>query len=426
MSGCSELPSLLSASAQLPARAWLTVGLLWFAACLNYVDRLMITTMRGSIKEAIPMTEAQFGLLTSVFLVVYAICSPFAGFLADRFNRSRVIIGSVLVWSIVTALTAYARTYEQLFATRALMGVSEAACMPASAALIVEYHRGATRSFASGLLLSGAVAGGALGGLGGWIADSHGWTYAYRLLGLVGIGFAILLVCLLRDAPTPENDPAPGSVPSRVRVGEALAGLFTNRSYLVLLAYGCVVGVVSWSVVGWMPTYIKEQFNLTQGAAGLYTTTYLNLAAMLGMLAGGAWADRWSLTSERARLLVPVVGLSAAAVGVLLIAGAHLLPVALAGLVLYGFTRHFADANGMPIYCRFVSPRYRATSWGVATSFSCVVGGAGIYAGGALRDAHVDPSRMFQIGAGCLVVGAMLVLGLCWAKPLDATRRDAP
>jgi hypothetical protein len=55
-----------------------------------------------------------------------------------------------------------------------------------------------------------------------------------------------------------------------------------------------------------------------------------------------------------------------------------------------------------------------------------MVGGGGIYVGGVLRDAHVDPSRMFQIGAACLLVGAVLVLSLCWAKPLDAPRRDAP
>ncbi|MDB6128759.1 MAG: transporter [Verrucomicrobia bacterium] len=68
----------------LPARAWLTVALLWVVGSLNYLDRVMISTMRGSLKEAIPMTEAQFGLLTTVFLLVYAALSPFAGFLADR------------------------------------------------------------------------------------------------------------------------------------------------------------------------------------------------------------------------------------------------------------------------------------------------------------------------------------------------------
>ena len=71
---------------------WLVVAMLWPVACLNYLDRLMITTMRDSIKADIAMTDAQFGLLTSVFLWVYALLSPFAGFLADRFSRSRLIV----------------------------------------------------------------------------------------------------------------------------------------------------------------------------------------------------------------------------------------------------------------------------------------------------------------------------------------------
>ena len=75
---------------RLPARAWLIVGLLSVVACLNYLDRVMLTTMRESLTRAIPMTDAQFGLLTSTFLWVYGALSPFAGFLADRFRRSRV------------------------------------------------------------------------------------------------------------------------------------------------------------------------------------------------------------------------------------------------------------------------------------------------------------------------------------------------
>jgi len=58
-------------------RAWLIVGLLWFVAASNYLDRNMITTMRASLVGAIPMTDAQFGLLTSIFLWVYGLLSPF-------------------------------------------------------------------------------------------------------------------------------------------------------------------------------------------------------------------------------------------------------------------------------------------------------------------------------------------------------------
>jgi sugar phosphate permease len=90
-------------------RAWLIVGVLWVVAALNYLDRIMITTMRDSLTQAVPMTDAQFGLLTSVFLWVYGLLSPLAGFLADRFNRSRLIVLSLLIWSLLTWLTGHAR-----------------------------------------------------------------------------------------------------------------------------------------------------------------------------------------------------------------------------------------------------------------------------------------------------------------------------
>jgi MFS family permease len=158
-----------------------------------------------------------------------------------------------------------------------------------------------------------------------------------------------------------------------------------------------------------MPTYVKEQFHLSQGEAGMSTTVYLNAAAFIGLIIGGKWADRWSRTNERARLIVPIIGLCIAAPAVLLLANSPTLPLALAGLAIYALGRYFADANMMPILCLLVDPRYRATSWGVASLFSTIVGGVGIYAGGLLRDAHIDISRVFQFAAINLLVSALLL-----------------
>ena len=82
------------------SKAWLAVGLLFVVAVLNYLDRSMITTMRVSVLKEIPMSEAQFGLLTSAFLWVYGLLSPLAGYIADRFDRKKVILMSLFVWSV--------------------------------------------------------------------------------------------------------------------------------------------------------------------------------------------------------------------------------------------------------------------------------------------------------------------------------------
>ena len=400
----------MSTPSLLPARAWLIVGLLWVVGCLNYLDRVMITTMRGSLMEAIPMSDAQFGILTSVFLWVYGLLSPFAGFLADRFNRSRVILISLFAWSAITWLTAHATTFNELLLTRALMGISEACYIPAALALIVDYHRDHTRSLAVGLHLSGIMAGSALGGLGGWLAERHNWAYAFEIFGLVGIVYAFVLVAFLRDAQRDGLPVAPGPAPvETIRVGAALANLFSRPMFILALVYWGLLGMGNWGVVGWMPTYLNEHFHLSQGTAGLSATGYLQTAAMLGMLIGGAWADRWSRTNPRARILVPVIGLVAASPGILIAAYTGWLPLALAGLMLYGLARAFSDANMMPILCLVSDPRYRATGYGVLNMFACVVGGVTIYIGGALRDAQVDVNKIFFFAAGSVLVCAVLL-----------------
>ena len=113
------------------------------------------------------MTEALFGLLTSSFAWTYGLLSPFAGFLSDRFSRSRVITVSLFLWSVVTWLTGYSSNFHQLLTMRILMGICEACYLPAALALITDHHRGSTRSLAVGVHMSGIFIGCSLAGIGG-------------------------------------------------------------------------------------------------------------------------------------------------------------------------------------------------------------------------------------------------------------------
>jgi len=394
-------------------RAWLIVGVLWVVAALNYLDRIMITTMRDSLTQAVPMTDAQFGLLTSVFLWVYGLLSPFAGFLADRFNRSRLIMFSLLVWSLLTWLTGHARSFEELIVVRALMGLSEAAYLPAALALIADYHRGSTRSLATGIHMTGLSVGTGLAGIGGWVAQRHGWSAAFDVFGLFGIAYAVGLFFVLRDPPRESG--VVTSNADQPRLGQALTSLFSSRSFLLLLAFWGLLALAGWAVMGWMPTFFKEQFKLDQGAAGISATSFLAVAMFAGKLVGGAWADRWSRTNERARILVPAIGLFIAAPATLLVANTGMLALAIAGLSIYGFTRVFSDANLMPILCQVSDSRYRATGYGVLNMFSCIVGGLTVYIGGLLRDAQINVGTLFQCAAGGLLVCGVLMI---FVKPV--------
>lgn len=395
---------------KLPARAWLVVALLWLVGCLNYLDRVIVTTMRASLVEAIPMTDAQYGLLTSVFLWVYAGLSPFGGFLADRFNRSRVIVVSLFAWSAITWMTAHATTFPHLLATRALMGVSEACYIPAALALIADYHRGATRSLATGIHMSGIMVGSGLGGFGGWIAERHGWAHAFEVFGAFGLVYTVIVFALLRDRPRSETDlGATAAEAPRVEFLPAVVSLFREKSYILILAYWGLLGLAGWAVVGWMPTFLLERFHLSQGQAGLSATGFHQAAALVGVLVGGVWADRWSLTNPRGRILVPMVGLLVAAPAILLVTTIPWLPLALTGLVIFGMAKAFADTNMMPILCLIADPRYRATGYGILNFCSCLIGGLTIYAGGVLRDAHVNVAHVFEFAGLTLVICAVML-----------------
>ena len=180
---------------------WIVVGLLWVVALLNYMDRQMLSTMRDSMCVDIVELEqaANFGRLMAVFLWIYGFMSPVAGMIADRLNRKWLIVGSLFVWSFVTLMMGFCTTFEQVYALRALMGVSEALYIPAGLSLITDYHQKETRSLAVGIHMTGLYIGQALGGFGATLAHAYSWEQTFQGFGWVGILYSLVLIVCLRD-----------------------------------------------------------------------------------------------------------------------------------------------------------------------------------------------------------------------------------
>lgn len=397
-----------------PAYAWVVVGLLWVVACLNYLDRLMLVSMHDSVKASITMTDAQFGLLTTIFLWVYGPLSPLGGYIADRFNRKSVIIASLGVWSLMTLLTGRAHSFHTLLVMRALMGVSEAIYIPAGLALIADWHRGSTRSLATGIHMSGLYTGAALGGLGGYIADGFGWRQAFTWFGLLGFAYSIVLLLLLRGGeatPAVTETLQPKST-DKVSWSEALRSLFGQCSFIVLVIYLSLAALAAWGITGWLPVFLEKHFSLTQGKSGFAATGYVQLGSYCGVLLGGTLSDWWVQRTPRGRVYVVAIGLCMGGPSLCLLAITGHFATAIIGMLFYGLARGFSDSNVMPILCQVVSTKYRATGYGFLNLFSTFTGGAMIYIGGALRDAKVDLSKVFIVSAMGLVFAGLTILAV--------------
>ncbi len=394
----------------LPPGAWLMVALLWLAGGSNYLSRNLPTTMRGSILEEISMTEAQFGLLMSALLWVYAFASPFGGFLADRFSRRNMVLGSLFLWSIITSVTAFVANFEQFLTLRILLGLSQAFYIPAAISLIVEYHRGPTRALAAGIHLTGYIFGASVGGFAGWLAEKHGWSYAYTVIGLPNLGFGVLLYFLLREPLRESLESAPsGSQVVNIKFSEALKSLSKPGPFYLMMAAMCVQGAIGWMIVGWMPTIMAEQCKMGQGAAGFSTLGYLYVAQTIGLLVGGFWSDRWSLTNPRSRIIIPALAILLTAPTFWLTGWSPLFIFTIISLVMWGVAMGCLGANMMPIVCLIVDVRYRATAMGMLNLVINICGGLAIYGVGLLRDAKFGVNLILTFaGVGVFLCGALL------------------
>lgn len=388
--------------------AWVVVGLLWAVALLNYMDRQMLSTMKPAMQIDIAELQSatNFGYLMAVFLWIYGFMSPISGIIADKLNRKWLIVGSLFVWSAVTLLMGYVTTFNQLYALRALMGVSEALYIPAALSLIADFHSPKTRSLAIGIHMTGLYMGQALGGFGATVAANYSWQSAFHLFGLTGMVYSLVLVIALREAPVQvEEDTNQIQIKVKTPLFKGLAILLSNVSFWIILFYFAIPSLPGWAAKNWLPTLFSENLNIPMATAGPLSTITIAASSFIGVICGGLLSDRWVQRNLKGRIYTSAIGLALTIPSLLLLGFGHSLFHVVGAAICFGLGYGMFDANNMPILCQFVSAKYRATAYGLMNMI-------GVFFGAYITDLLGKSSDAGSLGKDFAMLAGIVLVAL--------------
>ena len=290
---------------------WVVLGVFVLCSGINYLDRQTLATLAPLVRAEFHLSNAEYGLILSVFSIAYAACAPLAGMLIDRIGLNRAIGLAVGVWSCAGVFTGFTRGLGGLLGCRGVLGMSEAAGIPGAGKAIHRYLLPAERALGNAWNQAGVSLGLILAPPAAtWIAMRYGWRQAFVVTGILGLLWIPLWNLVARKA-----GPAhlPGPPESRFRGQHTPPGplelLRSPRLWALVAANALNMSVYSlWT--NWTTLYLVEKHRLTLAEANWYAVFPPLIAALGGF--GGGWLSlvwmRAGLPAVAARTRVCLVG----------------------------------------------------------------------------------------------------------------------
>src|SRR5260370_4225819 len=206
---------------------------------ITYVDRVCISAAKDPISGEMHLSDAAMGLVFSAFELGYALAQIPCGWLADRFGPRLVLTAVVTLWSAMTALTGAAWNLASLVTIRFLFGVSEAGAYPGGARAICNWLPLGERGRANGILFSGSRFRGAVSfPLLAWMLTRWPWRTSFRILGGIGLAWALFWLVWFRDSPAGDREGRKNKDAVRPASGIGLTDMLRSRpGGLAMLQY---------------------------------------------------------------------------------------------------------------------------------------------------------------------------------------------
>ncbi|MCJ2178192.1 spinster family MFS transporter [Novosphingobium album (ex Hu et al. 2023)] len=360
------------------------LAMLLLVYVFNFVDRQILAILAAPIQADLDLSDAQMGMLGGLaFAILYSTLGVPLASLADRTSRSWVITGSLVIWSLFTAVCGLAQGFWHIFLARLGVGVGEAGGVAPSYAVIGDYFPSERRAFALSIYSLGIPLGSALGVVaGGYIAARVDWRVAFVTVGTAGLLIAPLFRMNVKDKPKPSGDA--GAVPS-VRLG-AVAAVLARKKAFWLLSFGAASSsMLGYGLAFWLPSLLQRSFGLDLVHTSWFIGAVLLIGGSAGVLMGGALADRLGGADRAFYGWVPAI---AYVVAVPLFAGGIWTSSVLLAFLLFLVPQALAYVWLGPVTSavqHLVEPPARATASALFLLINNLIGlGGGIYALGQL------------------------------------------
>jgi len=354
---------------------WWVISLVAIATVINYIDRGALSYLWSDIASDVwpdkstDETKQYYATISVVFVFSYALGQTIFGKLFDWVGTRLGFVLSIGVWSVATALHAFASSVLTFSIVRSLLGVAEAGNWPGAAKANAEWFPVKQRALAQGIFNSGAAIGGIVSPLIIAFLSIHmSWQMIFICIGVAGFVWLVPWWVLMKSPPeahpwlTAEER---AFILSGRRADaddmsqEAIEGY--NPGALEMLSrrqsWGAILSAafldpIWWLFIFWIPIYLGEVYGFNVKEIGLYAWVPY-VGAMLGAWFGGLLAQNriqsgWSVDSTRKLTITLGGAIMLPALLAMAIAVTPVVAVLLMAVILFGFQTAVGNVQTLP------------------------------------------------------------------------------
>jgi ACS family hexuronate transporter-like MFS transporter len=295
---------------------WTICALLFFATTINYLDRNILGILAPTLQKEIGWTPVEYGYITTLFQLAYAIGLVGFGWFIDRFGTKIGYSFSIIGWSLAAMGHALAQTVFGFGLARFFLGLSESGNFPAAIKATAEWFPKKERALTTGIFNSGANIGAvAAPAIVPWLTLTYGWQAAFVATGAIGFLWLLFWIIIyekpeasrrltkeefsyiLSDPPEPLTEKIPW------------ATLLKYRQAWAFIIGKFLTDPVWWFYLYWLGLFLNNNFGLTLSGLGLPLIIIYTMTTVGSV--GGGWLSgvliKRGMRVERARTLVMFV-----------------------------------------------------------------------------------------------------------------------